>query len=70
MYGYHFGNRVLQQYAREVYKRTGNTGHCYRIDGTKFAIISNTLSIPELKEKYNNFRTFLHEDFKIDNKHI
>ncbi|MBO4389601.1 MAG: EAL domain-containing protein [Lachnospiraceae bacterium] len=66
MYGYRFGNRVLQIFARELFERTGNQGHTYRIDGTLFAIISNTLSIAEAREKYNCFRTFLHEGFMVD----
>jgi len=70
MYGYHFGNRVLQCYAREVFRTTGNTGHVYRIDGTKFAVISSTLSIPEMQEKYKIFCTFLHEGFQVDKKNI
>jgi len=70
MYGYHFGNRVLQIYARSVFKTTGNTGHTYRIDGTKFAVISNTLSVAELKEKYDSFREFLHEDFEVDGRKV
>ena len=70
MYGYHFGNRVLQLYARSVYEAVGNTGHPYRIDGTKFAIISNTLSIAEMQENYDRFRVFLHEDFNADGRKI
>ncbi len=70
MYGYHFGNRVLQRYAREVFHFTGNEGHIYRIDGTKFAVISNTLTIGELREKYNRFSAFLHESFQVDGKSI
>ena len=70
MYGYHFGNRVLQLYARSVFEATGNAGHCYRIDGTKFAVISNTLSIEELRENYDNFRSFLHEHFQVDGKKV
>ena len=70
MYGYHFGNRVLQRYARAVHGTTGNTGHTYRIDGTKFAVISNTLTIAEMREKYDRFRAFLHEDFQVDNRKI
>ena len=70
MYGYHFGNRLLQIYAREVHEAVGNTGHAYRIDGTKFAVISNTLSVEEIEEKYNRFRVFLHEDFKVDDRKI
>lgn len=70
MYGYRFGNTVLQHYARAVYEKTGNTGHTYRIDGTKFAVISNTLTMEEVEEKYNLFRTFLHEDFTVDGQKI
>ena len=70
IYGYHFGNRVLQLYARSVFERTGNTGHVYRLDGTKFAVVSNTLSIAELQEEYNRFRAYLHEGFNVDGKKI
>lgn len=70
MYGYHFGNRVLQRYARKVFETVGNTGHTYRIDGTKFAVITNTLSIAEMQEHYNRFRAFLHESFQVDKRKI
>ena len=70
MYGYHFGNRVLQHYARAVYEETGNAGHSYRIDGTKFAVISNTLTIEEMRERYNAFRARIHDDFTVDGRKI
>ena len=70
MYGYHFGNRVLQLYSRKIFETTGNHGHIYRIDGTKFAIISNAFSIGELRQSYNRFRAFLHEDFEVDGRKI
>ena len=70
MYGYHFGNRVLQLFARKVFDTTGNNGHSYRIDGTKFAVISNTLSMKDMKERYDRFRSFFHEDFMVEGKRI
>lgn len=70
MYGYHFGNRVLQYYAREVYEETGNVGHSYRIDGTKFAVISNTLTTAEMKAKYDAFRARIHDEFAVDGRKI
>ena len=70
MFGYHFGNRVLQHYARTVFEETGNEGHSYRIDGTKFAVISNTLTIAEMRNKYNAFRAKLHDDFTVDGRKI
>ncbi|MBR3327557.1 MAG: EAL domain-containing protein [Atopobiaceae bacterium] len=70
IYGYHFGNRVLQLYARRVFEMIGNRGHTYRIDGTKFAVISNTLSVLELGKLYDNIRSFFHESFVVDGKPI
>ena len=70
MYGYRFGNRVLQAYARRLFEVVGNTGHTYRIDGTIFAVISNTLSVEECRESYNRFQEFLHGDFVVDGRNI
>ena len=70
VYGYHFGNRVLQLFARKVFDTTGNTGTCYRIDGTKFAVISNSLDFDEIEEKYESFRNFFREEFQVDNKRV
>ena len=70
VYGYHYGNRVLQAFARKVFDTTGNTGTCYRIDGTKFAIISNSYNVDEIKERYNSFRNYFREVFQVDDKRI
>ena len=70
MYGYHFGNRVLQTYSRKVFEVVGNTGHTYRIDGTKFAVISHSLSIAEMREHYDRFRTYLHDEFRVDGRKV
>ena len=70
MYGYQFGNRVLQCYSRNAFETVGNGGHIYRIDGTKLAVISNTLSVEELNALYGRFRTYLHENFTVDGRKI
>ncbi len=70
VYGYHFGNRVLQLYARKVFETTGNTGSCYRIDGTKFAVISNILTLEEIQDRYRVFRSYFREVFQVDEKRI
>ena len=68
--GYHFGNRVLQMFARKLFDTVGNTGSCYRMDGTKFAIISTTISTEELQERYDDFRNYFREEFQVDDKKI
>lgn len=70
VYGYHFGNRVLQLFARKVFETTGNSGTCYRIDGTKFAVITNTLSFDDIEARYNRFRNYFRESFQVDDKRI
>ena len=70
VYGYHFGNRVLQMFARKIYEAIGNSGSCYRIDGTKFAIIGNLLSFDECQENYSRFRNYFREFFMVDDKRI
>ena len=70
VYGYHFGNRVLQLFARKVFETTGNTGTCYRIDGTKFAVISNSLNFDDILERYQRFRNYFRESFQVDDKRI
>lgn len=70
VYGYNFGNRILQLYARKVFETTGGIGTCYRIDGTKFAIISNTLTMDEIQTKYDEFRNYFRESFRVDGKRI
>ncbi len=70
MYGYHYGNRVLQSFGRKAYETIGNYGHVYRIDGAKFAVISNSLSMEDFRVKYDRFREYMHEDFVVDGKKI
>ncbi len=70
VYGYHFGNRVLQLFGRKMLDYSGKYGSCYRLDGTKFAIISAEAS-PEAAEKsYTRFRTFFRESFQVDGRKI
>ena len=70
VYGYHFGNRVLQLFSRKVFDTVGNTGNSYRLDGTKFAIISGLISPDDIEVKYREFRDFFREDFEVDGKRI
>ena len=70
VYGYHFGNRVLQLFARKLYDSVGNKGTCYRLDGTKFAVITNLLMADEIMGCYDEFREYFRESFQVDEKKI
>ncbi|MBR0147340.1 MAG: EAL domain-containing protein [Eubacterium sp.] len=70
VYGYHFGNRVLQLFARKLYDFVGNTGHVYRIDGTKFAVISHSMTVQGVSNGYKRFRDFFRSDFEVEGRRI
>ena len=70
MYGYHYGNSVLQYFARSLYDRVGNTGEVYKLDGTKAAVISRIRTVKEIRQKYEEFRKDFRKGVKIDGKTI
>lgn len=71
IYGYHFGNLVLQKVGRFLFEHIGNYGWVYRLDGTKFAILSTDIDSAErLKRKYNELRARFREGIVIDDKKI
>ena len=70
VYGYHFGNLVLQSFARYLYEYVGNTGISYRLDGTKFAIISMTRNTREILVEYEKFRNYFRKGFMLEGRHI
>ena len=66
MYGYHFGNLVLQKFGRYLMDFVANNGCVYRMDGTKFGVISSSKSIETLKHGYQVFRERFQRGFKVD----
>ena len=70
IYGYHFGNSILQQFARHLYEYVGNTGRLYRLDGTKFAVISYTFGPEEIRSRYEALRTYCRNEFVVNEKSI
>lgn len=70
LHGYHFGNNVLQRFGRFLFEHVGNDGSAYRLDGTKFAVISNSQSLVEMKEKYADLRSYCREKLFVDDKKL
>lgn len=70
MFGYHFGNKVLQYFARTLYNKVGNTGLVYRLDGTKLAVISRVRSVEDIRKRYEESRQEYRRGVKVDGKTI
>lgn len=70
VYGYIFGNRVLQSLARKIQEVFADKGTIYRMDGTRFAIITTKITSDEAERLYNELQMFLKKDFFVDNERI
>ena len=70
VYGYRFGNKVLQRFGRYLLEHVGNGGSVYRLDGTKFAIISSTQDEASITENYESLRADFRDGIEIDGTRI
>ena len=70
VYGYQFGNKVLQKFGRYLFEHIGNNGCAYRLDGTKFAVLSKTQTADEFRERYNDIRSHFRKGFAIEEKQM
>lgn len=66
VYGYSFGNRVLQTLARTLKDRYSEIGLVYRLDGTKFAIISDNMDRADITRRYTELRDQLSAGIMVD----
>lgn len=70
VYGYSFGNRVLQSLGRYLEGVFAGRGNVYRMDGTKFAILTSEMTLLELEQLYKMLRQKHTHDFYVDGKHL
>ena len=70
MYGYTFGNLVLQRFGRELLESVGNHGNVYRMDGSKFAVVSVSRTMEQLADDYNKFKKYLRKGLNVDNTFV
>ncbi len=65
-HGYGFGNRVLQEIAWILRETLGQDGTIYRMEGAKFAFMTDRLSEEEVQELYEKIRRRLLGGIKLD----
>ena len=68
LYGYGFGNRILQKIAHQMARWLGPHGVIYRLDGVKFAVITQTLTVDKLHEMYRGIQEMGRRGFPVDGK--
>lgn len=70
VYGYKFGNRVLQCFSQKLKEIYGDRGIVYRMDGTRFCILSRDISADEVEEHYRELQNIIKSDFTVDGEKL
>ena len=70
IYGYDYGNSVLQRLGRIFFERLGNSGGIYRLDGTRYVIMTNTLSVQEMRVRYEEMRNFCRRGIEVEGRSV
>ena len=66
VYGYKFGNIVLQRFGRYLMECLGDRGGTYCLDGPKFAVITGKTTFEKMKTIYDEIRGHFREGIDID----
>lgn len=66
-YGYAFGNSVLQQVGWLLQEAVGQTGTVYRMNGAKFAFLTESMSPEEVAVRYEKLRRAAQAGLPVEN---
>ncbi len=70
IYGYNFGNRVLQVISRTLSRFFGKDSTFYRMDGPHFCIINLSMTAAEAAGRYEELRNYLQKEFFVDGEKV
>jgi len=68
LYGYDFGNMLLQHISRYLFEDCRNVGTVYRLDGMRVALVTKSMNMDQLRERYNYYRKVLSEGYSFAGK--
>lgn len=69
VFGYTIGNKVLHRFALCIHDIFSSCGSVYRLDGTKFAVISHITNVSRMMILYEKLRSMV-RDLEIEDEHI
>lgn len=70
VYGYDVGNKILQNVGRYLMDKVTNRGGTYRLDGSRFAVITTVQTEDEFAGQYEKFRADYRKGVRIDDMDI
>ena len=70
VYGYQAGNQILQRFGRYIQDHVQNKSGVYRLDGSRFALISTEQNEGMFDDQYDKIREALRKGINIDGSNI
>ena len=70
VYGYHFGNRILQVFGKYLKDNMSGASSLYRLDGTRFAILGGDWSNDKVVSAYKETRAHFRGGVMIEDKYV
>lgn len=70
IYNYAFGNKILRKFGAILQQAFRGIGNTYRMDGTKFAVISESASIEDLDASYQDVQDLVAQNFYVASDRI
>lgn len=70
LYGYDFGNMLLQHVSRYLFEAYRNVGNVYRLDGIRIAFVTKSLTMEQLAAQYEGYRKRLKEGISFNGEYI
>ncbi len=70
VFGYKFGNRVLQVLAQKIKDVFANKGAIYRMNGTRFAVITYSIDTEKAAELYKQLQNEVKLNFFVDDERL
>lgn len=70
IYNYAFGNRILRKFGAVLQQAFRGLGVTYRMDGTKYAVVSSKASVEDLEMIFNDVQSLVAQNFYVASDRI
>lgn len=70
VYGYAFGNMVMNKFAKILMEEIHGDGNVFRMDGSKFALTITNRTIGEVKNLYLYLQAYVQHEMELEGKNL
>lgn len=70
LYGYTFGNEAMKLFASTMYELLKDKGKIFRMDGTRFAVLTTQLEIDDIRDYYLRLQEKAKNQLMVQGNHV